>query len=84
MLFFVAFRIPNFFRRIFGEGAFSAAFVPVYTQQQANSEQSEVQGFLDLVTGRLATVLIILSAVGVIFSPIVISILAPGISRGYR
>ena len=76
--FFVAFRIPNFFRRIFGEGAFSAAFVPVYTQQQANSEQSEVQGFLDLVTGRLATVLIILSAVGVIFSPIVISILAPG------
>ncbi|MDE0308411.1 MAG: murein biosynthesis integral membrane protein MurJ [Acidiferrobacterales bacterium] len=76
--FFVAFRIPNFFRRIFGEGAFSAAFVPVYTQQQATSNQSEVQGFLDLVTGRLAAVLIILSAVGVIFSPLVISILAPG------
>ena len=76
--FFVAFRIPNFFRRIFGEGAFSAAFVPVYTQQQANSSQSEIQGFLDLVTGRLATVLIILSTVGVIFSPIFITILAPG------
>ena len=76
--FFVAFRIPNFFRRIFGEGAFSAAFVPVYTQQQVNSSQSEIQGFLDLVTGRLATVLIILSTVGVIFSPFVISILAPG------
>lgn len=76
--FFVAFRIPNFFRRIFGEGAFSAAFVPVYTQRQAGSIPSEVQGFLDLVTGRLATVLIVLSAVGVVFSPIFISMLAPG------
>ena len=35
--FFVAFRIPNFFRRIFGEGAFSAAFVPVYTDQRINA-----------------------------------------------
>ena len=76
--FFVAFRIPNFFRRIFGEGAFSAAFVPVYTQQRLRANQSEIQGFLDLVTGRLAAVLIILSALGVIFSPIVISALAPG------
>ena len=76
--FFVAFRIPNFFRRIFGEGAFSAAFVPVYTQQRAGSQPSEVQGFLDLVTGRLTLALVILSAVGVIFAPLVISVLAPG------
>ena len=76
--FFVAFRIPNFFRRIFGEGAFSAAFVPVYTQQRLSQNPAETLSFVDIVTGRLALALIGLTAIGVIFSPILITVLAPG------
>ena len=76
--FFVAFRIPNFFRRIFGEGAFSAAFIPVYTQKKMSAPAAEVRGFLDLVSGRLALALLTLTLIGVIFAPILVSALAPG------
>ena len=76
--FFVAFRIPNFFRRIFGEGAFSAAFVPVYTQQRVSASEPQVREFVNIVTGRLATVLLILTVLGVIFAPLVVSVLATG------
>ena len=76
--FFVAFRIPNFFRRIFGEGAFSAAFVPVYTDQRINASAKETQRFVDLVTGRLGLILLLITFVGVLASPILVTILAPG------
>ena len=76
--FFVAFRIPNFFRRIFGEGAFSAAFVPVYTQQRMSASRDELRGFVDLVTGRLGLALLAFTLVGVIFAPALVTILAPG------
>ncbi len=76
--FFVAFRIPNFFRRIFGEGALSAAFVPVYTQQRLSSDYQEVRSFVDLVSGRLTLALVILSVAGVVLSPVFITVLAPG------
>ena len=76
--FFVAFRIPNFFRRIFGEGAFSAAFVPVYTEQKLTAPADEIRGFLDLVSGRLTLALVLLSIFGVVFAPALISFLAPG------
>jgi len=76
--FFVAFRIPNFFRRIFGEGAFSAAFVPVYTQQRISSPESQVREFVDIVSSRLTIALVVLAVAGVVFAPAVISALAPG------
>ncbi|MDG1192654.1 MAG: lipid II flippase MurJ, partial [Arenicellales bacterium] len=47
--FFVAFRIPNFFRRIFGEGALSVAFVPVYSEFETQYPESETRAFLDLM-----------------------------------
>lgn len=76
--FFVAFRIPNFFRRIFGEGAFSAAFVPVYTQHRQTSDPDEVRGFVDIVTGRLTLALVSLTVIGVVLSPVLVTVLAPG------
>lgn len=76
--FFVAFRIPNFFRRIFGEGAFSAAFVPVYTRQRQSSEAQEVRSFVSIVTGRLSLALILLTVFGVVLSPVLVTVLAPG------
>ena len=76
--FFVAFRIPNFFRRIFGEGAFSAAFVPVYTQHRISQPPTEVKSFVNSVTGKLVLALLLIVAVGVVAAPAMVSILAPG------
>ena len=52
--FFVAFRIPNFFRRIFGEGALSVAFVPVYSEYETRYPRAQVNEFLNLMSGRLS------------------------------
>lgn len=76
--FYVAFRIPNFLRRIFGEGAFSQAFVPVLAEYRARRSVEETRLFLDHVAGWLGTVLFGLTVVGVLAAPLFISILAPG------
>ncbi|MYD75913.1 MAG: hypothetical protein F4244_04735, partial [Gammaproteobacteria bacterium] len=56
-VFFVALRIPNFFRRIFGEGALSAAFVPVFTDYRMHRSEAEVSAFLQLMLGRFGLLL---------------------------
>jgi len=75
--FFVAFRIPNFLRRIFGEGAFSQAFVPVYTELNEQNTQ-EAKQFVAATSGRLGLIVFILSVLGVIFAPAIIHLFAPG------
>jgi len=77
-VFFVAFRIPNFFRRLFGEGAFSAAFVPVYADFDVNHSAEDGRRFLALVSGRLMLILLLVTVVGVLFAPALISLIAPG------
>ena len=77
-VFFVAFRIPNFFRRIFGEGAFSAAFVPVFTEYRMQKSESETKEFLQLMIGRFGLVLLVVSILGVLFAPALVTILATG------
>ncbi|MEE9447426.1 MAG: murein biosynthesis integral membrane protein MurJ [Arenicellales bacterium] len=77
-VFFVAFRIPNFFRRLFGEGAFSAAFVPVFSEMEINHTPDEARRFLALVTGRLMLILLGVTIVGVVFAPALVSVIAPG------
>lgn len=76
--FFVAFRIPNFFRRIFGEGAFSQAFVPVCAEYKNNQSQDEVRAFLGHMGGRFALILFIFTLLGTLASPWLIYALAPG------
>jgi putative peptidoglycan lipid II flippase len=76
--FFVAFRIPNFLRRIFGEGAFSQAFVPVFSEYKTRGDQEATQGFIDHVAGILAAVLFIITLIGVIVAPLLVMVLAPG------
>ncbi len=75
--FFVAFRIPNFLRRIFGEGAFSQAFVPVFTELNSQNTQ-EAKQFVSATAGRLGIVVFILSVIGVLFAPLIIRLFAPG------
>jgi len=54
--FYVAFRIPNFLRRIFGEGAFSQAFVPVFTEYKTRNTQEEIREFVDRMAGIFSLV----------------------------
>ena len=75
--FFVAFRIPNFLRRIFAEGAFSQAFVPVFSQLNERNT-NEAKAFVNSVTGILALSTFVLSLLGMVFAPAIISLFAPG------
>ena len=76
--FFVAFRIPNFFRRIFGEGALSVAFIPVYSEFETRYPPAEVHAFLNLMAGRLGLVLVVFTVGGVMGAPALVSVMAPG------
>ena len=77
-VFIVAFRVPNLFRRLSAEGAFSAAFVPVFTEFRQHNSHQEQRAFVSLMFGRFGLVLSLLSLLGVLFAPAVISLLAPG------
>lgn len=76
--FFIAFKIPNFMRRLFAEGAFSQAFVPVLSEYKAKREHEEVQALVGHVVGTLGAVLFLVTAAGVIAAPILVMIFAPG------
>jgi len=66
--FFVAFKIPNFFRRLFAEGAFQQAFIPVLADYRENHSNSELSDFIRTVAGNFALILMGLSLVGVLFA----------------
>src|SRR5690606_841825 len=76
--FFVAFKIPNFLRRLFAEGAFSQAFVPVLSAYRVKASREEIQGFLDHVAGWLGGILLLVTLFGVLGAPVVAAIFAPG------
>lgn len=76
--FFVAFKIPNFLRRLFAEGAFSLAFVPVIGEYRSQREHTEVQELVRRVAGTLAGILALVSLVGVFASPLIVMLFAPG------
>ena len=76
--FLVAFKLPNLLRRIFAEGAFSQAFVPVLAEYKNKRTHEETRDFVASVTGLLAVVLIFFTILGVLFAGAVILITAPG------
>jgi len=76
--FYVAFAIPNFFRRIFGEGAFSQAFVPVLTAHKNGNELAATRTFVGNMSGVFGLLLFLVTLVGVIAAPILVTLLAPG------
>jgi len=76
--FFVAFKIPNIFRRFFAEGAFSQAFVPVFTEYDETRSQADVKELVDRVTGTLGLVLLVMTVVGVVAAPALISVFGMG------
>jgi len=76
--FFVAFKIPNFLRRLFAEGAFATAFVPVLTEYRTNRAPEELRDFVDHVAGSLGLVTLAVSLIGVVAAPLVVSLFAFG------
>ena len=76
--FYIAFKIPNFMRRLFAEGAFSQAFVPVLAEYQKTRTMSEVRTFLARIAGSMSAVLTLVTLVGIIAAPVIIYIFAPG------
>ena len=79
--FFVAFRIPNFMRRLFAEGAFSQAFVPVLSEYQKTRSPEDVRTFIARVSGHLSAVLALVTGIGIIASPLIVFLFAPGFSQ---
>ena len=76
-VFFVAFKIPNFFRRLFAEGAFAQAFVPVLGEYREKGSQAVVKALIDRVTGTLGISLVALTLIIVVASPVLAAIFAP-------
>jgi len=76
--FFVAFKIPNFLRRLFAEGAFSLAFVPVLTEYRNRYSAVQTLDLINRVAGTLGSILLILALGGVLASPLLVSIIAFG------
>jgi putative peptidoglycan lipid II flippase len=80
----VAFRIPNFFRRLFGEGAFSQAFVPVLAATRAQHGQESTHLLIDRVGTVLAWALLVTCVVGVLASPLLVWAMASGLQQNPR
>ena len=76
--FFVAFRIPNFLRRLFAEGAFSQAFVPVLSEYKEKRSEHELKDLVNHVSGVLGLILLLITIIGVLTAPLLIYVFAPG------
>ncbi|MBG6247832.1 MULTISPECIES: murein biosynthesis integral membrane protein MurJ [Symbiopectobacterium] len=78
--FFVAFKLPNLLRRVFAEGAFSQAFVPILAEYKSQQGDEATRTFLAYVSGMLTLVLALVTVAGMIAAPWVIMVTAPGFS----
>jgi putative peptidoglycan lipid II flippase len=76
--FFVAFKIPNLMRRLFAEGAFSMAFVPLLNEYRERRGGQELKGFIDAVAGALGVVLLLVTLLGILAAPLLVLVFAPG------
>jgi putative peptidoglycan lipid II flippase len=79
--FFVAFKIPNLLRRLFAEGAFSQAFVPILAEYRNQRGEAETRLLVDHVAALLAVALFAVALIGVAFAPVIIYVGAPGFAQ---
>lgn len=76
-VFFVAFKIPNFFRRLFAEGAFAQAFVPILAEYREQGSRAAIREFVSRVTGTLGITLFLVTLFVLLCAPIIAGIFAP-------
>lgn len=79
--FFVAFRIPNLLRRLFAEGSLTISFVPVFTEYLKKKSKEDAIGLANTAFTLLSIILVIVSLAGVLLSPLIVKIIAPGFSK---
>ncbi|MBI5525833.1 MAG: murein biosynthesis integral membrane protein MurJ, partial [Deltaproteobacteria bacterium] len=77
----IAFTIPNLFRRLLAEGALSIALVPVFSQYEATKTETERKRLHDSTLSAMAAVLAVVTVAGVVLSPLVVKLFAPGFLR---
>ncbi|NVN01050.1 MULTISPECIES: murein biosynthesis integral membrane protein MurJ [Asaia] len=78
----IAFRLPNMFRRLFGEGAFNAAFVPLFTERLTTRGEEDATRFASQALGCLSAWLLGVTILGEVFMPWIIELIAPGFDHG--
>ena len=76
--FLVAFKIPNFMRRLFAEGAFSQAFVPVVSEYKVQRAHDEVRELIDGAMGTMAWFMSVITIIGIVAAPLLVLLFAPG------
>lgn len=76
--FLVAFKIPNFMRRLFAEGAFSQAFVPVFSEYKEKQSREALRDLVNHVAGTLGSVLLLIAVLGSLAAPLLVYLFAPG------
>jgi putative peptidoglycan lipid II flippase len=76
--FFVAFKLPNLLRRIFAEGAFSQAFVPILAEYKSRRGERDTRVFVEHVTALLGLALFLVTALGILAAPAIVYVSAPG------
>lgn len=76
--FFVAFKIPNFLRRLFAEGAFSQAFVPILANSSAQQSEQETKILINHIGAYLLQILFVITLIAIIIAPLIILIFAFG------
>lgn len=76
--FFVAFRLPNLFRRLVAEGAVSSAFIPVFTEYLTTRSRGDVVRMFRAVAGGMLGLLALLTLAGVLGAPLLVRVMAPG------
>lgn len=77
-VFFFANKIPNFLRRLFAEGAFAQAFIPVLTEVHENDDKKQLREFVAKVSGTLGAIVFVVSIIGVIASPVLAALFGTG------
>ena len=79
--FIIAFRIPNLLRRLFAEGAFSQAFVPILSEYKTQHGEGATKGLVDHVATSLVWATVITSLVGIVAAPVLLLLIAGGLER---
>jgi putative peptidoglycan lipid II flippase len=82
--FFVAFRIPNLLRRLFGEGSLTASFIPVFSDYLAAGRQGEARHIAQAAFTLLGIILVLVTVAGICLAPLIITIIAPGFTDNHE
>ncbi|MFQ5900934.1 MAG: murein biosynthesis integral membrane protein MurJ [Thermodesulfobacteriota bacterium] len=79
--FFVAFKIPNLFRRLVGEGSLTVAFVPVFTEFLSTHSKDESRRLVGSAFTLFSIILLLFTILGIIFSPLLVKLMSPGFEQ---